>query len=322
MFRNTANSVAAYVKNSYNELVSLRAFFLLSGVLLVVANPSHAAFTSASSSVAYDDEPGRASLQVVNGPVGTAGSPSAASFTSSITPGLASEGFGDVAFGALHASAAAFSFGEFAQTRGAGGALWADQVTYTSSTLSGAAVARASFSLSGGLFSISDANDVGAAGNSTIAAVVTVGGTQVFSTTGQLISRNGVITTNDIRVNGVNVSGPSNSLTGVFFFDIPFVFNTPFQLRATLDAFVQAQTTAAGDQASATSNFGSSGLWGGISEVHRADGTVLTGYSLTSDSAYDWSKAYAAPVPEPASSVLFTIALVGLAAVIRRRNSV
>jgi len=110
--------------------------------------------------VAYDDEPGRASLQVVNGPAGTAGSPSAASFTSSITPGLASEGFGDVAFGALHASAAAFSFGEFAQTRGAGGALWADQVTYTSSTLSGAAVARASFSLSGGLSSTSDVNDV------------------------------------------------------------------------------------------------------------------------------------------------------------------
>jgi len=322
MFRNTANSVAAYVKNSYSELVSLRASFLLPAVLLVIANPSHAASTSASSSVAYDDEPGRASLQVVNGPVGTAGSPSAASFTSSITPGLASEGFGDVAFGALHASAAAFALGDLAQTRGAGGAVWVDQVTYISTTLSGAAIARASFSLSGGLFSISDANDVGAAGNSTIAAVVTVGGTQVFSTTGQLISRNGVITTNDIKVNGVNVAGPSNSLTGVFFFDIPFVFNTPFQLRATLDAFVQAQTTAAGDQASATSNFGSSGLWGGISEVHRADGTVLTGYSLTSDSGYDWSKAYAAPVPEPASSVLFTIALVGLAAVIRRRNSV
>ena len=110
----------------------------------------------------------------------------------------------------------------------------------------------------------------------------------------KLISRNGVITTNDIKVNGVNVAD-SNSLTGVFFFDIPFVFNTPFQFPDDSGRIRSGATTAAGDQASATSNFARRGF-GAEFAVHRADGTVLTGYSLL-DSGYDWSKAYAARFP-------------------------
>jgi hypothetical protein len=178
--------------------------------------------------------------------------------------------------------------------------------------------------LSGGLASYSGATSVGAAGNSTVAATVSINGGTVYSTTGQLVSRNGAIETNDIRrgiaTNGAYQTDPASSLTGVFSFDIPFIFGTAFQMNASLTAFTQAIASAGGDQASAYSTFDSSGYWGGISDIHLADGTVLGGYSLISDSGFNWSSAYPTAVPVPTTMWLFGSGIIGLAGLARRQR--
>jgi hypothetical protein len=104
---------------------------------------------------------GTSEPQVVNGPVGTAGS---AQLTQHL-PVLASKVSG-CGFGALHASAAAFSLSGL-QTRGAGGAVWPTRSPHKHHA-EWASCAVLPFSLSGGLFSISDVNDVGAVSQSTV----------------------------------------------------------------------------------------------------------------------------------------------------------
>lgn len=268
---------------------------------LAFAIPVQAALI-ANSAVVYDEGNFNGSFTIN----GTTGSTSAAGYNSTIVPGLATSGFASVSYGALHASAFSGAsnagLGQTTQTRGQGSAFWSDQVTYASTTLTGPAYAHALFSLSGGLNSLSDP---GATGNSTIAARITVNGNTVFSTSGQLVSQSGSIAINDVRrgqsVNGVINTERVTDLTGIFSFDIPFEFNVPFQMTSSLDAFTQALSGGPGAVASAHSNFGSSGLWGGISEVHRADGTVLSGYSLSSVSGFDWANAF--PSASPVSTV-------------------
>src|SRR5262245_11711633 len=101
-------------KNMFNNLKCRHARHLLCSLLMLCASPGHAAIISASSSVVYEDEPGRGSLQVSNGPTGPL---STVSYTS--TSGLAAGGYGEAAFGVLHASASAIAVHELAQTRGA-----------------------------------------------------------------------------------------------------------------------------------------------------------------------------------------------------------
>jgi hypothetical protein len=296
-------------------------WFLFSGLLLISASPAQAATVSASSAVLYDE--GWSGLTPIYGTVGS--NLSTVSYTSNI--GLSAGAYGDASYGALHASASSVAAGDHTQTRAQGDAYWVDVLTISSPSLTGTAFARASFFLTGGLASYSDPLSAGAVGNSTVAATVSINGGTVFSTTGQLVSRNGAIITDDKRlglaVNGVYDTNPSSSLTGVFSFDIPFTFGTSFQMFADLTAFTQAMASAPGDLASAYSNFGSSGYWGGISDVHLADGTVLSGYSLASDSGFDWNNAYpaAAPVPVPAALWLFGSGLLGLFGVARRKKA-
>jgi hypothetical protein len=311
----------------YRHSTKLGSWALILGLPFIVSNPAQAAAIFANSAVVYDE--GVSGSTTINGvlannPAGS--SVSTIGYNSSIVPGLATSGHAEAKFGALHATAssAAASTGATTQVRGQGGASWIDQLTISSPTLTGSAFARATFSLSGGLSSLSDAS--GALGNSTVAAVVQINGGTVFSTSGQIVSRNGSIETNDLRrggsLNGVLEIDPVSSLTGDFIFDIPFVFGTSFQMFATLNAFTQAIAFAAGADASAASNFGSSGLWGGISGVHLADGTELTGYSIGSDSGFDWTKAFSSgpvvdPVPVPVPPTLWLLgsgllALIGL----------
>lgn len=298
------------MNNSNNH----RIWIPFSGLLFIAASPVQATVI-ATSAVVYEEP--YSSREVIYGPSGAV---SAASYINAASNGMAASGYGQAAYGALHASAfSAAIAGPRNETRGQGGATWIDQVTITDAALTGtSAFAHASFSLSGGLASYSPAVGVGM-GNSTVAAAVRIDGETVFSTTGQLVSWNGVITTDEITrgqaVNGVYQVDPAANLTGTFSFDLPFVFGTAFQMSADLTAFTQALY-----EASAYSDFGSSGYWGGISEVHLADGTVLSGYSLSSGSGFDWTNAYpTSPVPLPAAAWLFGTGLLGLVGVARRK---
>lgn len=297
------------------------------GCLLAFASPVQAGLI-ASSAVVYDEGFFNGSVTTY-GPTMNGGGTSAVGYNSALVPGLATSGSATALYGALHASAfsgiANPGVGATSQTRGLGDAFWSDQLTFSSATLTGQAFARASFSLSGGLNSLSEP---GATGNSTIAATIRAGGNTVFSTTGQLVSQSGAITINDMRrgqaVNGVFNIDPVSGLAGRFSFDIPFVFGVAFQMTGDLVAFTQALSGVAGSVASAYSNFGSTGLWEGISAVHLADGTVLSGYSLASTSGFDWMNAFpSAPVstvPVPATLWLFGAGLPGLIGVGRRRK--
>lgn len=289
---------------------------LLLSALLLCGSTAQAALI-ASSAVVHEDGSGNGRI-VEYGPINNS---STISYTT--TTGLAASGYGHATYGALHASAfsTATTSGSPTETRGQGTADWIDQVTFNSATQTGQAYARVSFSLSGGLSSYSGASTVG---NSTIAASVRVNGQSVYTTSGQLVSQNGAITVNDIRqgvaLNGIYESNPANSLTGVFWFDIPFEFGTEFQLAASLTAFTQT-VAFSGNTASAYSNFGSTGYWGGISQVHLADGTVLTDYSLSSQSGFDWTHAATpAAVPAPAAAWLFITGLASLIGVAKRKS--
>jgi hypothetical protein len=298
------------------------------GCLLAFASPVQAGLI-ASSAVVYDEGFFNGPV-TINGATVNGGGTSAAGYNSAAVPGLATSGSGMAVYGALHASAfsavANPGVGATSQTRGLGSAFWSDQLTFSSGTLTGQAFARATFSLSGALNSLSEP---GATGNSTIAARIQAGGSTVFSTTGQLVSQNGAITINDMRrgqaVNGVIATEAVSGLTGVFSFDIPFVCGVGFLMTGSLDAFTQALSGVAGSEASAYSNFGSSGLWQGISEVHLVDGTVLSDYSLASTSGFDWTNAFpsgpVSTVPVPATQWLFGASLLGLIGVRRRRKT-
>jgi hypothetical protein len=314
-------SYYALSRKTVNKRSDVRGHLLVAAFAAALAVPAQAALI-ANSFALYEDQPGHGSLTVLSGPSGPV---SSVSYAGGL---LASGGYGEADYGALHASASAIASGDTAQTRGQGSATWIDSVTFSSASLAGSAFARFSFHLSGGLSSRVDPASAGAVANSTISAVVRANGLSVFSATGQLVSRNGAIETDDLRLgmatNDFFRIDPVSSIVGTFSFDVPIVFNTPFQLVGDMNAFVQALTSFAGDEASANSNFGSSGLWGGLSDVHLADGTLLTGYSVSSTSGFDWTRAYAAapdvsPVPEPASYAL-VLAGLGLLGFVRRRR--
>jgi hypothetical protein len=300
---------------------------LFCGYLLALASPVQAALI-ANSSVLYDEGLGDGRVAIFGAPANNGGT-STAGYTSGIVAGLAASGSASASYGALHANgfSAAVNPGQglTAQTRGLGGAFWSDQLTFSSATSTGPAYARGIFSLSGGLSSLSD---VGTIANSGIAARIQANGSDVFSTSGQVVSQGGTIVSNDVTrgqaVNGAFQIDPASNLTGSFLFDIPFQFGTPFEMAASLDAFTQALSGVAGNVSSAHSDFGSTGLWGGISEVHLADGTVLSGYSLSSISGFDWLRGFASDpvaVPAPGTAWLFGAGLLALVRVARRRKT-
>jgi len=292
---------------------------LIAGLLLASASVAHATL-SASSSALYA-EPGGASLTQVNGVTG----PLSAISYASPSGALAADGYGEAAYGALHASASAISSGD-AHVRGQGTALWIDNVTLSGSFANGV-TARGIFSLSGALSSAVEPGSTGAVANSTIGATVRVNGVSVLTILGQLVSRNGAIDVDDVSVTGNNVSFTPGTVAGVYSFDMPITAGTSFQLMASLTAFVQSRTSSGIDGASAHSNFGSTGTWGGISEVRLADGTIVSDYGLAADSGFDWRRAYGSttgasptPIPEPGTYLLMLAGLAVVGRVAARRR--
>jgi hypothetical protein len=285
---------------------------MLPALLCAISGAAQAAALLGSSAVIYEF-PGTERTLLQGSPIELNGANQ--SIVGYANSPFAASGYGSASFGALHASAfSASQSGDRAELRGQGSATWIDDITISNTGSSGQAFAHAAFSLNGALSSMSDTATLGALANATVAASVHIDGQLVFSTGGQLVSRNGVIEVNEITrgvaLNGAFESNPASNLSGTFFFDIPFQFGVPFRMIASLTAFTQAATSN-GTQSSAHSDFDSSGYWGGISDVHLADGTLLSGYAISAQSGFDWGNAYA-PVPEPAAAWLFGCALLCL----------
>ena len=287
-------------------------------VLTLCAVPVQAALIS-DASVVYNEGDGSGNHQIT----GATGITSIAGYNSTIVPGLAASGYGNAEYGALHASAFAGTIGRgpadlATQARAGGGASWTDAITIAGNGLTGLAYAHASFSITGGLNSLSDLSIIGSVGNSTIGAVITINPNQinenqVFHTEGQLHSQNGVI----------DISTATGLFIGTFQFDIPFTFGQQFQMFANLSAEAQALAASPNAAASGASTFDSTGRWGGISNVHLADGTLLNGYTLDSQSGFNWLNAYGAataPVPEPETYAMLLAGLGLMALAVRRRK--
>lgn len=302
----------------FNYLNNRSIWVLLSGLLLAFASPVQAAVISAYSQVAYDEVGGGYSIVGIPGPLSTNSAGASSSIVSYTSPnGLITTGSAGAEYGALRAYASSIAPAD-SETRASGTAYWIDQLTISNSALTGtSAFARASFSLSGVL--ASNSPGVGLV-NPVMAAYVRIDGMDVAQIRGAIGIINGV-TNLDRSEHGLALNGGAlqwyPGITGVFTFDIPFVFGTPFQLFASLGAETRA-LAGVGGAANAISDFGSSGYWEGIGEVHLADGTVLSGYSLSSDSGFNWNNAYS-PVPVPAAVWLFGSGLLGLIGVGRRK---
>ena len=301
-----------------NQPDCLGRHILFCVMLTLCAVPVQAALIS-DASVVYNEGDGSGNHQIT----GATGITSIAGFNSTIVPGLAASGYGNAEYGALHASAFAGTIGRgpadlATQARAGGGASWTDAITIAGNGLTGLAYAHASFSITGGLNSLSDLSIIGSVGNSTIGAVITINPNQinenqVFHTEGQLHSQNGVI----------DISTATGLFIGTFQFDIPFTFGQQFQMFANLSAEAQALAASPNAAASGTSTFDSTGRWGGISNVHLADGTLLNGYTLNSQSGFNWLNAYGAataPVPEPETYAMLLTGLGLIALGVRRRK--
>lgn len=299
-------------------------FILLAAFLSAFAGPARAAVI-AFSSVAYDE----GDFSGLHSLTDASGSTSSASYSSS-TVTLATSASGHAEYGGLHANAFSGTLGPGTgartQAKSGASAVWIDNVTIGGPGLTGWGYAHASFSLSGGL----DVHGLGLAalGNSTIGAAVRVDGSPVLSIGGQLTARDSAIVTDlvtrGVALNGVFETQNVSDLTGTFSFDIPFQFGVSFQLFASLNAETQALAFFTTDDASASSNFGSSGYWSGISGVRLSTGEIVSDYSLTSDSGFDWRQSFKSQpdpvsVPAPGSVWLLGSAMAGFLAVRKRK---
>ncbi len=89
----------------------------------------------------------------------------------------------------------------------------------------------------------------------------------------------------------------------------------PYFLEANLTASVTTDVGTSGTLTASSSGivgYGHTLAWGGIDSVTDADGNLITDWSITSGSGFDYSKPYS--VPEPSTFVLLGLGALTLAA--------
>lgn len=90
-------------------------------------------------------------------------------------------------------------------------------------------------------------------------------------------------------------------------FNVTVKLGTPFELGIFARASVGTAGAGPNWFSEATSDFASTLTWQGISGVKLGGNSI--GYTLSSQSGIDWTQAYTAPVPEPASWGLMGLGL-------------
>jgi hypothetical protein len=116
-------------------------------------------------------------------------------------------------------------------------------------------------------------------------------------------------------------SGPTLEFQDVSIgFALPFVFGQEFDTGFFMRTLTRITTAGNGLDNFAIADFASTLNWGGISQILLGD-TVLTEFSITTQSGFDLRRPFAAPgpgpgpnpVPEPATWLLLATALLALA---------
>ena len=111
----------------------------------------------------------------------------------------------------------------------------------------------------------------------------------------------------------------------------PIVFGKSYLMTTNLGTTAGSGVRPAGSpgdpdyflpvSSSASANFGSTATWEGIQSVTLANGSPVTGWSVTSTSGFDYSQPFPVltPVPEPRTVVLLCAGIVALSLAVRRR---
>jgi hypothetical protein len=92
-----------------------------------------------------------------------------------------------------------------------------------------------------------------------------------------------------------------------------------FGFDATAGGFVASSdiVNQGGGSAGGNVDFSHTAAWGGITEVTDENGNIITGWTVTSDSGFDYTQPFV-DVPEPSTFALLAIALPGLLLASRR----
>lgn len=134
-------------------------------------------------------------------------------------------------------------------------------------------------------------------------------------------TRHGQIATAPINEDTIQIlsSGEGDSPDLITYPYYEFTIGDPFTMSAVLVATCSSRSQFF-PGSECTARFMRSAHWGGIGEVQLLDGTVVSGFTVSSESGTDWTKSFI-PTTEPSGVVLAAIALslVPCAGYIRKR---
>jgi hypothetical protein len=119
---------------------------------------------------------------------------------------------------------------------------------------------------------------------------------------------------------GANENDASVIINDTVKFAIPVVFGQSFSLGVYGYAGAGMRSKS-GVQGISTAgvDFSNTVTWSGVAGVYDSNGSLVSNYSLTSDSGVDWTKPLTAPIPEPETYAMMLAGL-GLLGFIARRK--